>query len=174
MTIELEENEVEYFEWVRDSSVNYEIQLREAVQHLRPKTIYQITRAAELVRAKELAKTQYTGLIKSTADLRYWASVPDWKHRCRRCDKGLDEYGLCVDCINLLRGENRCFECFNKIAQTGFSWPTSCCTECHNKNVHVGSPVGYKEGGFRSGQMRTNYRTDNTNDNHAKIYEERN
>jgi hypothetical protein len=124
--------------------------------------------------AKKFSGTKYTGLIKSTSDLRYWASVPDWKHRCRRCDKGSDEIGLCLDCTNLLNQEGRCFECFEMVVHLKDGYRTSCCTTCLHKEIEGGNPHGYKEGGQLGGGLRTNFYRSNTNDNSARMIEESN
>lgn len=117
--------------------------------------------------------TEYTGLINSTADLAYWAGVPDWPHRCRRCGRGQNEYGICLDCSTLIRDETRCYGCFRKINLANYEGGGEC-EQCRRKpstGTGAANPSGYKEGGPLSGGLRTNYYRDNTNDNNIKILE---
>lgn len=143
-------NYAEYYDSVIERERN---DLIERCRHLRPKRY--------VIKKRDYSGTEYTGLIKSTKDLAYWASVPDWKHRCRWCKRGIDHYGLCLDCEKRITAEERCIECFDKIVQAvAFT-----CATCLNKDIHVGNPHGYNEGGGR------NFHRDNQNDNTAKINE---
>jgi hypothetical protein len=125
---------------------------------------------AALPKPIDRSTTQYTGLIKSTADLRCWAGVPDWKYRCRRCDKGMDKHGLCFDCHQYLSAEGRCFTCYDVIVNTDGCRPTTC-VKCDKMTLPSANTHGYKEGGIQSGGLRTNYYQDNTNDDNAKLCE---
>ena len=139
-------------------------------------------RCKSLVKIPESKKrkdtTEYTGLIKSMADLVYWASVPDFKCHCERCKKGIREEtkkynkGFCDNCIVVMMSEKRCFVCFEKITGKRFYHLGDVCQSCGIPVPIGGNHHGYKEGGVLSGGLRTNYYGDNQNDNSTKIYEQ--
>ena len=150
---------------------NKHIALRQKTQHLRPKP-------------PDLNGTEYTGLIKSTADLRYWANIEPHKIHCAKCEKSISRKlkthnnGFCDDCAEFLVTGNRCCICFKKIHavnkyDTAIGNHNLICNACNSKfGGNCGNSHGYKEGGKLSGGLRTNYRTDNVNDNNSRMLED--
>lgn len=132
---------------------------------------------------KKPLKTEYTGMIRSTEDLRYWADKTGFKYHCERCSKGISIHikthnkGFCNDCRSWLLTKNRCCICFEEIRKLEShnhntnSLSLVCC-ECHAKFQNCASNShGYEEGGKLGGGLRTNYWVDNENDDIAKICE---
>ncbi len=129
--------------------------------------------------------TAYTGLIKSTADLCYWANRVSFKHRCARCEVGItkktknENNGVCNRCHCLMQNTPTCSVCFKKIHDVGtFNSNTVMsrllCLACHARCIgHEGANThGHKEGGGIRGGMQENFWMENENDNVVKLYED--
>jgi RNase P subunit RPR2 len=132
----------------------------------------------------DYTSTKYTGIIKSTADLAYWANIKPWTTHCAKCEISISKKlkahnnGFCDACAEFLVQGKRCSICFKKIHGVGtFNADTNMhslvCLACSNKfGGEASNAHGYKEGGKQSGGLRTNYRTDNVNDNNSRTLED--
>ena len=140
---------------------------------------HRLKKARQLKRRKQKQlHTVYTGLIKSTADLAFWANQKPFYYRCAKCKTGIekqakcDNRGLCDDCRTEVRENERCIVCFEKITNQTHRYEFgNACRVCVSPAPTGGNHHGYKEGGKLSGGLRTNYWVDNENDDIAKILE---
>jgi len=109
-----------------------------------------------------------------------WINAPEPKFHCAWCKKAIEKdikcynHGFCDECKAKIVKDDRCVVCFERISVRVdcYSVESSCrCCNARSASGFARNPRGYAEGGKLSGGLRTDFWTDNENDNLVKLYE---